>query len=377
MVIECWPAREDTVTCWSSRREVPLVASLGDRPEEAWLSALATKFGALLNSIVTRRIRFRLVAAACSAGVVALATLVSPSLAGTLPTPGAKAQVLHLVAAASKINALPSGLTPSLADVSSDFASPVLYNAGCEPNEEQTSVPACDFGDVNSNQTMVLYGDSHAEMWFDAFDEIATQIGWKLVVLAKPYCPPAEVTIKSPITSGPYSQCSQWQNFAVARIRSLHPAVVVITGEFEDAVINSQSPSAGDGPEQWQAGEEKALEAIGMAGSEDVVLGNIADLKTSGPTCLARHPSDVQACSLSLAKAETYWSLYYDAEQAAAAAEGAYYINVLPWLCSTICSPVIGNFDVYFNEFHITSTYAAYLSQILHDALAPAIKASA
>jgi hypothetical protein len=327
-----------------------------------------------LNDTVTRRIRSRLAAAVLVAGVVAATTLVAPSLAGTLPTPGTRAQVLQLVAAASKINALPSYLTPSLSEVGADFASPLLYNAGCEPNEPQTSVPACDFGDVNSNQTIVLYGDSHAEMWFDAFDEIATQIGWKLVVLAKPYCPPTEVTFNSPITNGrPYPQCAQWQKFAVARIRSLHPAVVVLTGEFEDPVI--ESPSAGSGPAQWQAGEEKALKAIKMAGSEDVVLGNIVDLQQSGPTCLARHPSEVQACSLPLAKAEI-WSPYYDADQAAAKAEGASYINVLPWLCSTICSPVIGNFDVYFNEFHISATYATYLSQVLHGALVPAIKAS-
>jgi hypothetical protein len=308
-------------------------------------------------------------------GVVSL-TALPPSLADTPPTPGTRAQVVQLVAAASKINVLPSDLSPSLVDVSSDFASPVLYNAGCEPAETQTSVPECDFGDVNSEHTIVLYGDSHAEMWFDAFDEIATEIGWKLVVLAKPYCPATEVTLASPITSGPYTQCFQWQKFAVARIRSLHPSVIVITGEFEDAVIASKSPSAGSVPEQWQAGEEKTLAALKMAGSEEVVLGNIADLKTSGPTCLARHPSDVQACSLSLAKAESYWSLYYAAEQAAAKAEGAKYINVLPWLCSSICSPVIGNFDVYFNEFHLTATYAAYLTQVLHGALEPALKAS-
>jgi hypothetical protein len=325
---------------------------------------------------VVSRERLRLVTVVTTIGVVALATLTAASVADTVTTPGTRAQVLSLVAASSKISTLPGDLSPSLADVSSDFASPSLYNAGCEPTESQTSVPACDFGDVNSSNTIVLYGDSHAEMWFDAFYDIATQIGWKLVVLAKPYCPPTEVTFSSPITSGPYTQCTVWHNLAVARIRALHPAVVVITGEFEDPVIWSTSPSAGTQFEQLQTGIEKTLDLLKMPGTQEVVLGNIADLKSSPPTCLARHPSDVQACSFTLAKEDAIWGPDFALEEAAAKAEGAHYIDVLPWLCATVCSPVIGNFDVYYNEFHITATYATYLSQVLHGALEPAIKAS-
>jgi hypothetical protein len=249
----------------------------------------------------------------------------------------------------------------------------VLYNAGCEPSETQTLVPACAFGDLGSSRTLVVYGDSHAEMWFDAFDKLATAIGWRLVMLAKPYCPATSVTFSSPISSGPYAQRVAWQRFAVNRIRSLHPAVVVITGEFEDSTIPSKSPSAGSAVEQWQTGEETTLRLLKAPGTSEVVLGNIADLQTSGPTCLARHVSDVQDCSISLQKAEANWLGYYAAEKTAASAEGARYINVLPWLCAMTCSPVIGNFDVYFNEFHITATYASYLTQVLHAALRPSL----
>jgi hypothetical protein len=376
MVMDLLPECKNVLTRRSRHRKVLLLLSFGPQAVRRLITGPSTTPGVPLKSIVPSRVRLRPLVAVMMISATAFAALVPPSVADTAVTPGNRGQVLQLVAASSTIKTLPSDLTPSLEDVSSDFASPVLYNAGCEPTESQTSVPACDFGDVSSAHTIVLYGDSHAEMWFDAFDEIATQIGWKLVVLAKPYCPPTDVTFSSPISSGPYTQCAQWQRFAVARIHALHPAVVVITGEFEDSVVTSKS-QAGNGPEQWQTGEEETLAQLKMAGSDDVVLGNIADLKTSGPTCLARHPADVQECALSLVKANSYWSLYYAAEQAAARAEGARYINVLPWLCATICSPVIGNFDVYFNEFHITSTYATYLSQVLHGALEPAIKASA
>ena len=39
----------------------------------------------------------------------------------------------------------------------------------------QSTVPACTFGDSTGSHTMILYGDSHAAMWFVALDEIASQ----------------------------------------------------------------------------------------------------------------------------------------------------------------------------------------------------------
>jgi hypothetical protein len=226
------------------------------------------------------------------------------------------------------------------------------------------------FAKTDAPRTMVLYGDSHAEMWFDAFDNLATEIGWRLVVLSKPYCPPESVTYASPLVDGPYTQCAAWQRFAVRRVKRLHPALVVITGELSAAPPGKPSFT----PAGWQAGEVKTLQLMGAPGTQEVVLGNIANIGVSGPTCLARYPDDVQACSLPFAKLTN--GAYYSAERAAARLVGARYINVLPWLCATVCSPVIGHFDVYFNQYHITATYATYLSQVLHAALAPSIRAA-
>ncbi len=307
-------------------------------------------------------------------GLVAASSLVA-SIAGAAPravvsgpVPGTYTQVLALVAASSKISSLPADLTPSLQSVSSDFANLSLYNAGCEIGEAQTTAPACVFGDVNGKRTMVLYGDSHAEMWFNAFENVATSIGWRLVVLAKPYCPPASLTFASPLTHGAYFQCTQWQRFAIARIRSLRPSLVVITGELDEA-----APGITMTPALWQQANAKTLQLARSPGTQVAILGNIANIGVSGPTCLARHPHNVQSCSLAYAKLD---QTYYRAEQAAAQQVGGRYINVLPWLCATVCSPVVGKFDVYFNQYHITATYATYLSQVLHIALVQSIKAA-
>ena len=58
------------------------------------------------------------------------------------------------------------------------------------------------------------------------------------------------------------------------------------------------------------------------------------------------------------------------AESAAAKAEKALYVDPTKWICTpTICSPIVGNFVVYFDAYHFTATYAAYLSGVLQTAL--------
>lgn len=42
---------------------------------------------------------------------------------------------------------------------------------------------------------------------------------------------------------------------------------------------------------------------------------------------------------------------------------------MLPWLCSAVCTPVIGNVTVYRNRFHLTATYARLLRGVLEKAL--------
>src|ERR1022692_2419895 len=47
----------------------------------------------------------------------------------------------------------------------------------------------CIFGDVHSTKTIVLTGDSRAQMWFNTINAIAATSKYRLVFLAKSVCP--------------------------------------------------------------------------------------------------------------------------------------------------------------------------------------------
>jgi hypothetical protein len=232
---------------------------------------------------------------------------------------------------------------------------PVSY--GCEPTNAQSTVPACVFGDRHGSHTMVLYGDSHAGMWFRALDDIATGAHWRLVLLFKPACFADPLPTHPPMALGQVSTaCAQWHRFAINRINRLDPALLIVTQYI------GQTPSGSNyTPAQWETGMMDLLKQITAPKTKKVVLGNIPTV--GGPYCLSRHINQVQTC------AGVPLISYNRAERSGAEAEGARYISVTPWFCLTTCSSIIGNYDAYFNTLHVAVGYSRVLEGVLSQAL--------
>ncbi len=284
---------------------------------------------------------------------------VHPTTSGT---PDPSTFVANLVRVAPLIRVLPADLTPSLAGVRTDWGGPGPL---CWPALGQTSIPACVFGDPHGTRTMVLYGDSHAAMWFDAVNVIAVMSHWKLVYLGKGDCPADMLTYENPPgwgrAGGEYSVCDQWHRFALDRISRLHPDLVVITQE-----VRGKPDGKGYSAHQWQQGLETTFDRLGVAKSKIVVLGNIPILPQAGPQCLARNSAAVQKCSGPVVQ---YSTVFNRAERAATASKGARYIDVTPWFCSTICTAIIGKYQVYWDDYHIAATYSFVLEGVLTQSL--------
>ena len=286
-----------------------------------------------------------------------------PFNAEDLPAAAASVSaVKNQVKRSTTITSLPTSLTPPLADVSLDWGGP---EPPCWPATAQTSIPACMFGDPHGTHTMVLYGDSHAGMWFDAMNRIATNSRWKLAYLGKGWCPANMLPYGNPpgvgAPHGEYAQCDQWHQFALQRMRQLHPDLVVVTQEIAQAP-NGYAYSA----RQWEQAMATTIKRIPVPASRVLVLGNIPSFRVSPPLCLSRNPRNVQACSSPL---PPFMADYNAAERRAAAKTGARYVSVIPWFCSATCTAVVGHYEVYFDDYHMTLAYSAYLAGVLDQAI--------
>ena len=268
-----------------------------------------------------------------------------------------------LLRRAPEVRTLPADLMPSLAEAHQDWGGPP---SDCSPGMDQTSIPdSCIFGDTSGSHTMVIYGDSHAGMWFDALNVIAKEAHWRLVDLWKGGCPVDSLSYRVPPGSGkpgtPWVACEQWQRWALSRINSLKPNLLVLTQEGR---LNQASKPFTF--QQWGQGLATTFHRIHIPKSRVVVLGNIPYLPDDPPECLARHSANIQACSGPL---DTYLTGYNQVEEEEAHSVGARYINVVPWFCSTVCTGVVGHYEVYFDQVHVGATYTYVLEDVLKKSL--------
>jgi hypothetical protein len=272
------------------------------------------------------------------------------------------ADVLSAVRTAPTIRRTPDDLTPSLGAVEADLG---FDSAKCEapPAADRIDQP-CVFGDPAGPARVVLYGDSHAGMWLPAMKEIAQRRGWRLEFYGKPACPTPSLSFWNQQEQRPFAECARFHDFVLDQVRRSRPELVVVTNE---SYAQKQARDRLITPGQWQAGLTRTLAALARSATRVVVLGDTPVLDQSAPDCVAAHGTNLTACFTTRAKATA--RVWNAADAAAARSTGAAYISVLPWLCSAICTPIIGNVLVYRNRFHITGTYARTLNGALETAL--------
>lgn len=290
------------------------------------------------------------VAAGVAAGVLAAVSLVSFAGALTpLPTPLTAAQDKADVAAATSIKTLPSDLIPSLSAASSDDAD-AYYPSSDVGGKGCATVTACVYGDLTSPTTVVLFGDSHAQMWLPALAPDATALKVRLVLVWHPGCqiedfPMANVT------------CDSYRTQDISLIKALKPAMVIlsqkvtqITGPNGKVYTNTQ----------WTDDLEVTIRALQSTTTKVLVAGDTNQFNTTVPSCLAANVANVQRCTIF--NPNPKYTQHFAAEEKAAAATHADYVNPITWMCNAKCSAIVGNMVVCSDSAHLTATFAEALS---------------
>jgi len=302
---------------------------------------------------------------ACAAGPSLVNSSLVLSTRKSTPAPNVStAKVLAAVRAAQHVQRVPKSLYSRLANP--DLAGPQKYFQCIGVNNPAGAdlFGNCAYGDPNGKKLMVVYGDSHSAMWGAALEDVAIRAGWKLKVFEFAGCPAPDLNFYSYQTNAPFTKCTLYHKTAVAAIRALHPKLVLVTSYSDQEIGKNIYPTSA----QWEQGLTKALRSLQRPGQEMAVIGDIPEWSNNDATCLAAHLNDVQACSVPASAGKAADN---KAEKGAAARVGALYVNTAPWICGVRCEPIINNILVYYNEYHISYTYAQYVSGALQQALAP------
>jgi hypothetical protein len=297
------------------------------------------------------------------AGIAAVLIASVASAAPALPSPGTSPQIARLVAASVNIQTLTPTVSKKVANA---------YNDNPAVDYPQTknfclTLTACVFGNKKASKRLVIMGDSHAQMWIPALNRIGIALKMRVIVLYMARCPAASLDVWLASYDSSYTACGKQRAAWIAEINQLHPVTVLLA----DYTVGVYSAASGGSQlftsAEWQTGMQTTITDLAPSSAKLAVLGDSVTFNIAPPLCLADYPN-VQMCDSPNPNPSKPGQQI--AERAAASADKVLYVDPTKWLCtSTACSPVVGNFIVYYDAFHLTCTYDAYLSGVLQAAL--------
>ena len=254
--------------------------------------------------------------------------------------------VVAAVRAAERGAPLPSPLTPAVGSLRSDF---YFFPTGCTPSRYGTSSKVCRLGATRARKTIVVIGDSHAEMWMPTILAMAQRDGWVVIPLVKVRCIPR--------TWPGSDDCGGWFRWARRQAQALRPDVTLIVGSRAGTF---DAPTA-----------VKPIGALSVAmkrySASVMVMGDEPNQTRDPVDCLLASGATMKTCT---AKGTPVQLRTEAAIAAAARRNGVGYVDTLLWFCAhpsgsadELCPLVVNRTITSIDRGHVSKTYALELLQ--------------
>jgi hypothetical protein len=230
------------------------------------------------------------------------------------------------------------------------------------------------FGTPSANETVVLFGDSHADHWSTPLVEIARKDRFRLVTYMKSSCRATRMTARSFRLKRDYIECDEWRERAIKEIVTMKPQLVIISqlsisllddelGDLSQRALRKQ---------KWAEGVKSTVEALSNAGIEVVFLRDVPTHKLYLDKCVARalwQNKDPSVCDTPRVDAAD------DSDSAierkiVTGIRNTRYVDLTNLFCDdTLCHAMIDGKLVFRDRHHIATPYAASLAAPLERAV--------
>ena len=264
-------------------------------------------------------------------------------------------EVVAAVQEALRDDPLPAGLTPPVEHVGA-VPPPYVLPRGCVPvaASNDSSSLVCRIGRTTSRRTLVLIGDSHAQMWLPAVLQLAERDGWRVIPLLRPGCTP-----DTWVDAHGLGACRPWFRWAARQVRLLRPQLTLVGGAV--------GATTGDTARAAVHGLLTMIRELRPASRRIVTIGDPEGLIRNPVDCLLARHASMGTCT-------TTWPAWrlepYDRVAAGAKKLGSGFIDNRGWFCfERHCPTVIGHIIAYRDWHHITVSYALHLAPTFRSAL--------
>lgn len=203
------------------------------------------------------------------------------------------------------------------------------------------------------SRVIAVVGDSHAQNLYHAIAPmLPPDTGIALVL--KGGCPlnldGSDLWLG---TSRGKDWCGGWTRDALAQLKDLHPDEILILSYSRSTWTDEASAEQG-----FRATWSQATQIAPVT-----VVRDFPKIEGSGPQCLAVHAGDPSACSYGRDEA-LKWDLAF--ATATKPGSGVQTLDLTSAFCDeTRCYPVVGGLPVYYDNDHITGTFARSLAPLM------------
>jgi hypothetical protein len=205
--------------------------------------------------------------------------------------------------------------------------------------------------------------------WFPSVHKALDKPGWRLLVITKSSCPMVDAPFFYIRIGREYTECSQWRDAAIARIRSISPDLVIFG-----------SANASFTQQQWTEGTARVLARISPASGRVALLVDTPSLPFNGPDCLkhdALRPAWLQqagTCRAPAAASTHAADIQHWLQTAAARFPNVQLLDMNDHICPDgICRAELNGRVVFRDSQHLSGGFARSLaspmaSQLFADA---------
>ncbi len=238
----------------------------------------------------------------------------------------------------------------------------------CAAQPDDSSSAICPVGDPSATRSIVLLGDSHANMWLPALDRIGQRAGFQVVPIIKFGCSPVDIAIHDRDMGGFYRQCDEWRDWALDQVRALDPTVVVVgsatqtvysfLAEDHETVLDEAAAM-----DAWQDGVGRLVGELATVTDEVRFLGDTVVLPDSPAECLSKHDATMASCTVPLSQSTQDIN---DRTELGLRGTAARFIRTTRLVCADLRCPMAVDGTVVFQDRqHITETYALTVTDAL------------
>ncbi|NKY52664.1 acyltransferase family protein [Nocardia vermiculata] len=236
---------------------------------------------------------------------------------------------------------------------------------GCIADWNNRDVVTCTYGVPDAERTLAVVGNSHAEHWMPALQQLAEQYRFKILVHLKMGCP-LTLDPNAMYKGEPNADCRDWTLGVLDVLGKERPDWVFTTATRPIDAGGDETPQ--DYVDVWKALSDEGMRVVAV---RDTPWLRHHGVRYKAADCLAERGNRT-SCGIRRSDA---LSPVNPALAPAAAFPNIFPIDLTDAVCEPdICPVEVGNILVYHDEHHFTASYSRSLGPELGRQLGPVLE---